>query len=435
MIIDDHTFVSDRLTFYAQHLSEDVLSWWLANAVDRQYGGVFTFWNGTGTELKSTDKYVWSQGRWVWTLAALSRLARRGLVSGVDSAELLRLAEQSAEFLKNSAILDDGTCANFVTREGKPTLGFTGSAMHSSVYADLFVALGFAGLARELNSAAWAERAEQLLLTAAGRIADGSAVTAPYPVRPGFTGFGPQMILINTATEVFRVTRSEASARIALAAAQELRNRFFSDGLDSPELKTSVPDLAETVEARHRNPGHVLESLWFIVDASEVIPGAEEMLGGGLKRWLLDVLDHECSRGWDDEFGGLLRFVDKDGGQPHGTSSDTAYERTVLDSWDSKLWWPHNEALYTALLLWTRTGDARAMAWFRRLDDYTFSKFPAGAGNEWNQILTRPGVPGEPDPRALLPVKDPYHLMRSLLLLVELSDELDTHNIERKIND
>lgn len=428
----DNDFVRMRTASYGRHLRDDVLSWWLDKAVDREFGGVFTFWGDNSMTLLSTDKYVWSQGRWIWTLTSLVRLVRRGGLDGIDVDELLQLAERSAVFLRDSAILPDGTAANFVTREGIPTVGFTGDALHASVYADLFVALGFAGLARELTTGDWGERAERILVNAAARINDGTALTEPYPVPEGFAGFGPQMILINTATEVWRATRSVASAEIALAAVANLRDEFFQGGPDSAELRPVVAGLDETLGARHRNPGHILEALWFIQDAVETLPGAEQRLGPDIAGWLVDALDFQCERAWDDDFSGLYRFVDVDGGKPRGRSHDTRYEKAVLESWDDKLWWPHNEALYCALLLWKRTGDRRAMEWFRRIDFYTFAAFPAGPGAEWNQILTRQGVPAEPNPAALLPVKDPYHLMRSLILLVELNDGLDSPHSERK---
>lgn len=142
-------------------------------------------------------------------------------------------------------------------------------------------------------------------------------------------------------------------------------------------------------------------------------------------RWLVDVFRHMCGLGWDEQFGGLLRFVDHDGGPPRGTDRGSVYERVVTSGWDWKLWWPHNEALYAGLQLFLRTGDRAAGDWYRRLDAYAFSHFPAGPGREWKQILDREGKPMAPDARAALPVKDPYHLLRCLLLLLDLEPQLD----------
>jgi N-acylglucosamine 2-epimerase len=44
--------------------------------------------------------------------------------------------------------------------------------------------------------------------------------------------------------------------------------------------------------------------------------------------------------------------------------------------------------------------------------------FPAGPGEEWIQVRRRDGSPL--DATVALPVKDPFHIARSFLLLVEL---------------
>lgn len=146
-----------RLHEYETHLWQDVLPWWLKNAVDSQYGGVFTFWNTDGTQLRSTNKYTWSQGRWIWTLMACARLSDvtyRGGASPDDVAglgggrsgdhtrgdvhadQLRAAAEATASFLWEGGLLDGDRVANFLTREGQPTGGFTGAARYASVFAD-----------------------------------------------------------------------------------------------------------------------------------------------------------------------------------------------------------------------------------------------------------------------------------------------------------
>ena len=121
--------------------------------------------------------------------------------------------------------------------------------------------------------------------------------------------------------------------------------------------------------------------------------------------------------GWDSEFGGLFRFVDRDGGRPRGegneeeqpADSDRAeYEKMVLGTWDSKLWWPHAEALYLFALLYEKSRD------------YAFSVFPDRCLGEWVQIRRRDGMPE--DRVVALPVKDPFHILRSFIKLVELAE-------------
>src|SRR5918992_916760 len=64
------------------------------------------------------------------------------------------------------------------------------------------------------------------------------------------------------------------------------------------------------------------------------------------------------------------------------------------------------------------TGRTDVAEWYERLRTYTLATFPAGPGEEWIQIRQRDGSPLEAT--VALPVKDPFHIARSLLLLAEL---------------
>ena len=108
------------------------------------------------------------------------------------------------------------------------------------------------------------------------------------------------------------------------------------------------------------------------------------------------------------------------GGPPRGRSCQSVYERGVAATWDAKLWWIHSEALYTTALASVLSHDAALHLWFARLWEYTFRTFPQSdrTVGEWIQIRDRRGAPLE---RVVaLPVKDPYHIARNLLQIVEL---------------
>ena len=94
--------------------------------------------------------------------------------------------------------------------------------------------------------------------------------------------------------------------------------------------------------------------------------------------------------------------------------------KLVLDDWGSKLWWVHSEALYTTLLMFLETGDHTFEALFQKVFDYTYATFPNPDRNirEWIQIRTRQGRPQEKV--VALPVKDPYHIIRNVILIIEL---------------
>jgi N-acylglucosamine 2-epimerase len=127
--------------------------------------------------------------------------------------------------------------------------------------------------------------------------------------------------------------------------------------------------------------------------------------------------------GWDEAYGGLLLFADQDGGPPAGSLAGLEGERMaqkVLADWSSKLWWVHSEALYATLLAWRLTGDEALLACYRRVFDYTFRTFPNPDREigEWIQIRDRQG---RPEQRVVaLPVKDPFHIIRNVAMIIDL---------------
>ena len=79
-----------------------------------------------------------------------------------------------------------------------------------------------------------------------------------------------------------------------------------------------------------------------------------------------------------------------------------------------------SEALYTSLLCYFNSRNQEFLAWFEKMFEYTFRTFPGKNPNirEWIQIRTRRGEPLEKV--VALPVKDPFHITRNLILLLEL---------------
>jgi N-acylglucosamine 2-epimerase len=127
--------------------------------------------------------------------------------------------------------------------------------------------------------------------------------------------------------------------------------------------------------------------------------------------------------GWDNEYGGLLHYCSVTGGEPVGCGEgveDQPMYHQLLNSWGDKLWWVHSEALYTTLLCYERTGDQEFLNLYKKVFDYTYEIFPNPDREirEWIQIRQRNG---EPQNKVVaLPVKDPYHIVRNYILIIEL---------------
>jgi N-acylglucosamine 2-epimerase len=208
----------------------------------------------------------------------------------------------------------------------------------------------------------------------------------------------------------------------------EVLTTFAVNGSRIVELLPADAGDKTTLLYRHVNPGHSIECMWFVMTTA-VETGRADAIDQALQ-----LIESAARLGWDSEYGGLLRYVDCDGGAPKGETRGGAYEQLVLDTHDTKLWWPHSEMLYSTLLGYSLRGEEAMIAWYEKVKDYTFKTFPNPdkAVGEWIQIRNRSGEPIEKT--VALPVKDPYHILRNMLLIIELlqsdpevAHELDSH--------
>lgn len=407
-------------------LLDNVLPWWLEHGADPERGGVLTCFSNDG-RLLSSEKYTWSQGRWAWLCARLATAARDGVIaSNADQWE--RLAVGTARFLEDHTLLPGPVVAYRTSADGKPLASGANGELAVSVLADLFAALGLAGASRARSAktderSEWLQTAHSLLRHARERISSRRAPSEPYPVRPGFTDAAGFMLLLNVGAELHRSSGSSESAETAEWALGQL----LGDGSDSSgmwrcdswwEYRPDHEGDRETLLARHRTPGHLLEMTWMVMDVAEAIPS----LRPRIPSWLPDLAVRALELGWDQEYGGIFRYVDADGGQPRGREfGDDRYEALVQRTWDTKLWWVHVEALYATQRLAVEFDRGDLREWHDRLGAYTLDTFPEPGGGEWIQIRDRRG--GPLDEVVALPVKDPFHIARALLLITELDSE------------
>jgi len=413
--------------FVRGHLEQVILPWWIDNGCDDEWGGVFSCFSNSGQRV-SMEKYTWSQGRWAWLCAEISRDAAQGLIS-VAPQEWARRAVTTAQFIHAHALLPGSVAAFRTTREGTPLPSDEAGGLSTSVFADLFAALGLAGAAGlptapPAERVAWLSAAHDIVHSARCRIRSRRARTEPYPVRAGFTDSAGTMLLLHVGAELHRVSGSAASRETTQEALTEFLRGNGSEPMWRPdgwwEYRPDSSSEVDTLLARHRTPGHLLEAIWMAEQAAQIVPSLKSQL----PTWLPNLAVRALELGWDDRDGGLFRYVDSDGGQPLGRRfGNDRYERLVVETWDTKLWWVHSEALYTTALLSDQYGHGALTNWYERLSAYTFSTFPDPLGHEWIQIRDRQGAPL--DRVVALPVKDPFHIARSLLLLNRLRPKVD----------
>lgn len=156
-------------------------------------------------------------------------------------------------------------------------------------------------------------------------------------------------------------------------------------------------------------PGHAIESMWFMLHVAHR-RGDQQLIGRAAEalKWHLEL-------GWDLDFGGLYLSRDLNGGTPY------------LPNGEMKVWWPHTEALYGTLLAYTLTQDHEFLQWFDRIEKWSWTHFSMPSGREWHQRLTRRGEPS--NDIVALPVKDPFHLPRAAILILQLAESIQQSNM------
>lgn len=401
---------------YRQHLEQVILPFWLDGPADTERGGVFTCIDNRGERRVSDDKFVWSQGRFTWLMARAARLAHAGLIDG-KTETYLGLARKTADFLARHAFLDNGRCVYLLTADGRKKEFLLGEGHDISFFADCFVTLGFTEFTRVSGDDTYLDKA---LCTYDGireQLAVDKVRSEPYPIPPGCHAHSFPMIMLNVSQELERLLaarthpRADELAHDALANMDHILTTFRQE--DNVIAEVVCKGGKDRLLTRHLTPGHAIESMWFVMEEAQR-HGRHDALEQAVA-----VIKRSFELGWDREHGGLFRFVGRDGTPPLGPARDR-FEQLILDTWDTKIWWPHSETLYSTLLGYLLTGDVELLDIHRRVHEYTFATFPNPdtSVGEWIQIRDREGQPV--DKLVGLPVKDPYHIMRNLMLLVEL---------------
>lgn len=406
------------LSFYREHAEKVLLPFWF-KAIDLERGGILTCFNNEGTELVSTDKYTWSQGRFIWILAHMASMMKKNLLSG-DADFCLQQARKTMDFLRAHVFLDNGNCAYVLTEDGRKKEVIAGLGYDISFYADCFVVLGFAKYAQVTRDSDALEDGLRLYRRIMERVAENDLRSEPYPVPEGYEAHSVPMILLNVSQELadaldpFSHPEAQVVRAEAISFMDTIMDRFYDPNGIIREMLPADQSDADTLLSRHVTPGHSLECMWFVMTEA-VKTGSKQRV-----EQAAEVVGRAFDLGWDQQYGGLFRYVDREGGIARGRRTGGRYEELVCDTWDMKIWWPHSEALYALLLAYRLTGRSDLYAKYEQMHDYVFHTFPHPnpAVGEWIQIRDRTGHPVQKT--VALPVKDPYHILRNVLLTIEL---------------
>ena len=141
------------------------------------------------------------------------------------------------------------------------------------------------------------------------------------------------MILINVAEELFTAANILHDPRKETLKTD--MNEFLNQILQLTteriiEMKHENPAV-ENLLTSHLNPGHTLESIWFMIHSMQRTDHPEYY---SIVQKLERIASYAIDKGWDDVYGGLFRFVHKAGGKPRGTKEGSTLEKLIIDTWD-----------------------------------------------------------------------------------------------------
>ena len=413
--------------FYENELVNHFLSFWLPRCVDQENGGFVNCFDNRGEHLVSKDKYCWSQGRFVWVFSKLAML-EAPVFSKAQRAQFLALAKHGTDFLMKHCLMgpDDWRCVFLLDEKGNPKYVDGCDKLDMSIYADCFVVAGLARYALASGETEPYRFAKKLYLSIVERIRSNNFETLPYPLSKGYRAHGIPMIQSNISRDVYLAAQKldpdfcgEVLANIEGFTA-DILDHFVDEDYLLHEILTSDNQFFPKLLGQHINPGHTLEDAWFMLDSIQLL---------GKNEWkdkVYHLVLKALETGWDKEYGGILHFAGIHGGEPVGDNAGLEDEpmSRQLAGWGDKLWWVHSEALYITMRCYLETGDQRFMDWHNKVSEYAFRVFPNRDPEvrEWMQIQNRQGQPI--DTVVALPVKDPYHVMRNLLLIIEAIYEM-----------
>lgn len=420
-----NTFDTDfYISFFKKELTEELLFFWMDKCLDTKNGGYFNCFSNDGDVLLSTDKYTWSEGRFLWIFSRLATM-KSDLFGKAERERFLQYAKSGRDFLLEHVLVgkDDFRCVFLMQADGMPKAIDGHEGYDLSISADCFVVMGFAAYACAAEDEEAFSFAKALGESVLARYYSDSYRSLPYPVSSRYRAHARPMLLSNMCCELYRAAErfDEAFLPVLRTELSSCRREIFEDFADEEDLIHEFchrdGGFTDDLFTQHINPGHTLEDMWFQCEVSDILHSDryEEKIARIAKKTFL--------HGWDDVYGGLFHFIPCDGLETRFSAAEAANESQmplILGDWGSKLWWVHSEAMYTTLLLYFRTHDDQFLTFFRKIFDYTYKTFPNPdrTVREWIQIRTREGKPQ--NKVVALPVKDPYHIMRNVLLIIEL---------------
>lgn len=377
---------------YREDLVENILPFWLQHGLDRKHGGIYTCVDRDGT-LMDTTKSVWFQGRFAFVASfAYNQIEQR--------PEWLEAARTTIEFIERHCFDTDGRMFFEVTEDGR------GLRRRRYVFSESFAAIAFSEYAIASGDKRYAEKAVQLFKDIQRFLTTPGILEPKYTEELQAQGHSIVMILINTASRI-REALPDPVLDAQIAESLDKLERYFLH----PEYKALLEmvgpngEFIDSLSGRLINPGHCIETAWFILEEAKYRGADKHLIELGCK-----ILDWSWDWGWDELYGGIINFRDCKG----LPCQDYAQ--------DMKFWWPQTEAVIATLYAYQMTGEERYLKMHRQISDWMYAHLPDHEYGEWYGYLHRDGSVAQPAKGNLF--KGPFHIPRMMIKGYQLCSEL-----------
>lgn len=375
---------------YYHTLVDEIIPYWLKYAIDKT-GAINNCLNEDGSII-SKERYIWSQGRALWTFSAMyNRIEKK--------KDYLEVATGLFNYLLKNGRDEDGRWLYRLDEFGNVL------DKDISIYVDGFVMAGMGEYYLSTGDARAKTIAIETYENTLWRINHpGSYSVAPYIIEDGMKTHGVYMIFSYFYYQLGKAIHREDICECGYRLALEVINHFYVKEKDAIlEFVTTDGKFTDTPEGRACVPGHAIECMWFLISIFEDRNEKDHI------KTCCDIIKRHIELGLDNKKGGLILALDIDGKEPCFWGKPTY-----------KPWWVQLETLVATAYAYLYTDNEWYMDVHNDINKFAFENYPNGYG-EWYNWLDNDGNVGE---TAALPVKDPFHLPRALIMLVDVFEKI-----------
>lgn len=386
----------------ARQLEDDlinsVLEPWCQHTSDQTYGGYQTafdrYWNPT-----DKNKNVWMHARQVWTFSTAYEILKK-------EHKYKLLAEQGRDWLVSKAYAGHGHWNCLLSLKGDVLTGA------ESIFTDLFVLLGLSQYAYVFQTEKDLELIRQTFEAVNEAVRnDEYALLYPQTYKENTIIHGKYMIALNALGYALRVLRDSRIENLMAYCADTIFTRLYN-GKNIYEIRTADGKSIDSVAGHMINPGHCLESMWFVLKES-YLPEV-----GKYRCQALQVIQNVWQNTRDWEFGGLVHMLDDRGYTSFYKDWHPQRQLTAKE----KVWWTNSGGLIALLYCAILNDDQQLWNDFSNLYNWCREHFMDKEYGEWYMVLNVDGTPRITDKGGLQ--KAAFHVPRALLLCHQLFKEI-----------